>query len=153
MMYYMPMLSQFLTLKKFCFDCLLHAYIRDGSYKMLNNLLKYRQFGFSTQYRNLFNTCRSHHLQQNGRIFVKSFHCSVHMHSTDDTTKKDQIKHEIAPNIATKYERFTDDKATIILDMEEEREKLQTAKSLDVEVVDDTASHMFEGLNTERKLA
>lgn len=74
------------------------------------------------------------------------------MHSNDDSTTKNQTKTNIAPNISTRYERFTDDKATIILDMEEEREKLLDGNLLGIEEVDDSASNIFEGLNTERKV-
>lgn len=74
------------------------------------------------------------------------------MHSNDDSTTKNQTKTNIAPNISTRYERFTDEKATIILDMEEEREKLLDGNSLGIEEVDDSASNIFEGLNTERKV-
>lgn len=118
---------------------------------MWKTLLKYSQFGFSTQYRNILQNCRTHPLQRNGGKFVNEFHCSAYMHSSDDPTTKNPTDHSIAPNIATKYERFTDDKVTIILDMEEEREKLRTGDSPDIEVINDGASNMFQGLNTERK--
>lgn len=118
------------------------------------NILKCSQLGLSTQYRIILQKYLTHRLQQHngGREFLKNFHCSTLMNSNDDSTTKNQIKNDIAPNIATKYERFTDDKTTIILDMEEEREKLQDSNSLDIEEVDDSVSNMFEGLNTERKL-
>lgn len=43
--------------------------------------------------------------------------------STPQETKKEQI---ISPNVATRYDLFTDDRTTIILDIEEEREKLHS---------------------------
>lgn len=115
-------------------------------------ILKCSQLGFSTKYRCILQKYQSHRLQQHGGKFVKNFHCSTLMHSNDDSTTKNQTKNDISPNIATKYERFTDDKATIILDMEEEREKLLADNSMDIEEVNDSASNIFDGLNTERKL-
>lgn len=118
------------------------------------NILKCSQVGISTQYRIILQKYLTNRLQQHeGSKFLRNFHCSCTlMNSNDDTTTKNRVKNNIAPNIATKYERFTDDKATIILDMEEEREKLHDASSLDIEEVDDSVSNIFEGLNTERKL-
>lgn len=117
------------------------------------NILKCSQLGCSAQHRILLQNYLKLKLQQHGgRDFFRNFYCSTLMNSNDDPTKKNQIKNDIAPNIATRYERFTDDKATIILDMEEEREKLLDGESLDIEEVDDSASNIFEGLNTERKL-
>lgn len=89
--------------------------------------------------------------QQIGSELRRNVHCSLSMHSNDDSKTKNQNRGDIAPNIATKYERFTEDNATIILDMEEEREKLQDEHPQGIEVVDDSASDIFQGLNTERK--
>lgn len=114
------------------------------------NILKCSRLGFSTKYRIILQNCLSQ--QQQCWKFSNQFHSSALLYSNDDPTiKNNQTKNDIAPNIATKYERFTDDKATIILDMEEEREKLLTGSSLDSEEVDDSASTTFAGLNTERK--
>lgn len=117
------------------------------------NILKCNQFGFSTRHRIILQKYLSHRLQQHvaGETFTKNFHCSSFMQSNNDSTTKNQTINNIAPNIATKYERFSDDKATIILDMEEERQKLLADNSLDIEEVNDSASNIFVGLNTARK--
>lgn len=121
------------------------------------NILKCSRLGFSTQYRIILQKYLSHRLQHvDGGKFARKIHCGSYMHSNDDSTTKNQTKNQtkndISPNIGTKYERFTEDKATIILDMEEEREKLLADNSLDIEEVNDSVSNIFDGLNTERKL-
>lgn len=99
-----------------------------------------------------FPQCRtilSNRLQNSHIKIVANFHRSAYLRSKDDSEDRNKDSPEIAPNIATKYDLFTDDKATIVLDMEEERERI-LAGELDVEEIDDS-SDIFEGLNTERK--
>lgn len=81
---------------------------------------------------------------------MTNFHNSANCRSKDDSDSKNKDSTDIAPNIASRYEVFTDEKATIVLDMEEERDKL-LAGELDIEEVDDTPSSFYVGLNTERK--
>lgn len=84
---------------------------------------------------------------------MTSFHNTVCYHSKDNDTNADsdsiaKNSASIAPNVATRYELFTDDKADIILDMEEERDKILVGE-LETERTDDSLS-AFDGLNLER---
>lgn len=53
------------------------------------------------------------------------------------------------PAVASRFNVFTDDKATIILDVEEERDRI----SEDVEQVDDLLAEVYAGLNLESKIS
>lgn len=56
---------------------------------------------------------------------------------------KQQIKSELAPNVQSKYENFSDENATIILDIEEERDKLLIENNIRVKN-DDVANVNYE---------
>lgn len=109
-------------------------------------VLKYSQM-LSAQCRTIFRNdlCQ---LPAQHQILVNKFHKSSSFYSKkDDSHSNDPNATEVTPTIASKYERFTDDKATIILDIEEERDKM-LAGAMEIE---DTTPNIFEGLNTERK--
>lgn len=95
----------------------------------------------------LSNRLRNSHIVRDK--VVANFHRCANLRSKDDSESKDKDSPGIAPTFATKYDLFTDDKATIILDMEEERERI-IAGELDIEEIDDSAD-IFAGVNTERK--
>lgn len=103
---------------------------------------------FSAQCRTILNN-KLQQSQINYGGCVTKFHNTVNYRSKDDSDSKNKDTTDIAPNISTKYDVFTDEKATIILDMEEERDKM-LAGELDIEEIDDTPS-IYAGLNTERK--
>lgn len=84
---------------------------------------------------------------------MTSFHNTACHHSKDNDSNSDSDSKApnsagIAPNVATRYELFTDDKASIILDMEEERDSLLVAE-LEKQEIDNSLSP-FDGLNLER---
>lgn len=82
---------------------------------------------------------------------VTGFHHSVWYRSKDgDANPNDEDPTKVTPNIASKYELFTDDKATVILDVEEERDKM-LAGELEIEEIEDDTHNAFAGLNTERE--
>lgn len=62
-------------------------------------------------------------------IQQKSHFCDDSMNRpnlNDSAPKETKKKQIISPNVATRYDLFTDDSTTIILDIEEEREKLHS---------------------------
>lgn len=87
------------------------------------------------------------------RIAQRKFHCNAIFYCDKNSNNKsndtDAIKH-VAPNIANKYEAFSEKNTTVILDMEEEREKM-LAGELETEEVTVSGYDIYEGLNTERK--
>lgn len=89
-------------------------------------------------------------ISRNHNELVANFHKCTLFHSNDDSHSKNQDKLEIAPNIASKYKVFTDDKAEIILDMEEEREKMLRGE-LEIEEVDSSPLDIYASLNTKRR--
>lgn len=105
---------------------------------------------FSAQCRFLLND-NLQKLPINHGGFVTHFHNTTYYRSKDDSDSKKGDSTDIAPDFATKYDVFSDEKTTIVLDMEEERDKM-LAGELDIEQVDDTPS-IFTGLNTERKFS
>lgn len=112
-------------------------------------MLKYSQM-LSAQCRTIFRNdlCQ---LPAQYQILVNKFHKSSCFYSKkDDSHSNDPNATEVTPTIASKYERFTDEKATIILDIEEERDKM-LAGEMDIDEIEDTTPNIFEGLNTERK--
>lgn len=54
------------------------------------------------------------------------------------------------PVLNLKYETFTDENATIILDVEEEREKLFLGQIANQEEIEESGVDSFHGLNLER---
>lgn len=85
-------------------------------------------------------------------ILMKKFHNNNNsLHSKNDDDSKSTTNHpKPSPAIASKYERFTDEKATIILDIEEERDKM-LAGEMETEEIEETTPSIFDGLKTERK--
>lgn len=69
----------------------------------------------------------------------------VHDDQSDKPGEDKNISHPTA--VTSKYEIFRDENATVILDVEEEREKLNTNVETEESVADP-----FEGLNLKRKL-
>lgn len=109
------------------------------------NIVKFGQ-RFSTQ-------CRTILLKKSIRLPTQS--CGqankIHFtasHCTKDDDSKSKNDNEITPVIASKYDLFTDDKATVILDIEEERDRLLAGE---IEEIEDAVTSIFEGLNTERR--
>lgn len=88
---------------------------------------------------------------QNNGIKLPTQYCQVrNLHFTTNRLSKDGKSNDndnINPVIASKYEIFTDNTTTIILDMEEERDRILTGES---EEIQDTLPNIFDGLNTER---
>lgn len=83
--------------------------------------------------------------------FLKGFHSSICCRTKDnDSSPKDDDPSKVTPIIASKYELFTEEKATVILDIEEERDKM-LAGELEIEEIEDAAHNIFAGLNTERE--
>lgn len=83
--------------------------------------------------------------------FVRGFHSSVCCRTKDDDLNpKNDNPLKVTPIIASKYELFTEEKATVILDIEEERDKM-LAGELEIEEVEDAAHNIYAGLNTERE--
>lgn len=88
------------------------------------------------------------------QIVTTYFHSDCCYRSKDDNSKSkdsDPLK-EVTPTIASRYELFNDEKASIILDVEEERDKM-LAGELDIEEIEDATPNAFAGLNTERMIA
>lgn len=52
------------------------------------------------------------------------------------------------PAVASKFNVYRDDKATVILDVEEERDRITE----DIEQTDDLLDNAYSGLNLERKI-
>lgn len=72
---------------------------------------------------------------------------SVRRFSQDDSTKSPDSKtKQNITAVTSKFEVFRDEDATIILDVEEEREKLNSVIETEESIVD-----AFAGLNLERK--
>lgn len=84
-----------------------------------------------------------------GNVSAK-FHKSISYRSKDDEDKSKSDEPKIAPAVSSRYQLFTDDNATVILDMEEERDKILHGE-MEIEEIEDAAPDIFAGLNTERK--
>lgn len=111
-------------------------------------IVKYIQ-QFSAQCRTIIPNNTINKLPDKCNQFVRNVHIGVvHQSNNDDSNSKDESK--ITPAIGTKYEVFNDDNAAIILDIEEERDKM-LANELDIELVEDAAQNIYAGLNTERE--
>lgn len=116
------------------------------------NIVKLSQ-RFSAHYRTILNG-NSVKLSHRSPGIVTGFHSSVCCWSKDDddnsNSKDENVIPKVAPTIASRYELFTEEKASIILDVEEERDKM-LAGELDYEEIEDAAPDAFAGLNTERE--
>lgn len=88
-------------------------------------------------------------LRNNRQCIILAKH--LHDEFTNDPTKlvtnpKDKLR-ITTPAVASKFNVFSDDKAEIILDVEEERQRI----SEDIEQTDDLLDEAYSGLNLERK--
>lgn len=100
--------------------------------------------------------CRPIHLNDTNklrtwhRVIVRQFYNNnLDLSKRDDSHSNDQnAAPDVTPTIASKFERFSDDKATIILDIEEERDKMLAGE---IEEIEDTTPSIFDGLNIERE--
>lgn len=113
-------------------------------------LLKHSQL-LSAQCRSILRNDLNQAPAQYG-ILMKKFHNNNNsLHSKMDDDSKSTANHpNPSPAIASKYERFTDEKATIILDIEEERDKM-LAGEMETEEIEETTPSIFDGLKTESK--
>lgn len=87
------------------------------------------------------------------QIVTTYFHSDCCYRSKDDNSKsKDENpSKKVTPTIASRYELFNEEKASIILDVEEERDKM-LAGEMEIEEIEDAAPNAFAGLNTERMI-
>lgn len=76
--------------------------------------------------------------------------CSNKEYNMDETEKKlKSTQTKSSPIVSSKYELFTDENATIILDIEEERDKI-LANELAIEEVNECPRSLYDGLNLNR---
>ncbi|XP_031636663.1 uncharacterized protein LOC116349366 [Contarinia nasturtii] len=106
------------------------------------NILKYGQ-RFSAQYRKVLKNVKPA-IQYDQ--FVIHFHNGAFCRSKDDDNSDTKSGSNVTPTIDSKFDVFNDDSATIILDIEEEREKILAGE---IEDVEDTTPNIYTGLNIE----
>ncbi|XP_055323311.1 uncharacterized protein LOC129578569 [Sitodiplosis mosellana] len=115
-------------------------------------MLKIVKFGrrLSAQYRTILTSYPAKWSFGPEQIVSTCFHNGVCCRSKDDDSNpKDEDASKVAPNIASRYELFDEQKAAVILDVEEERDKM-LAGELEIEEIEDAAPNPFAGLNIER---
>lgn len=81
--------------------------------------------------------------------FDQKFHSNTYCCSKNDDNSNTKDGSSVTPTIGSKYDVFSDDNATIILDIDEEREKILAEE---IEYMEAAEPNVFAGLNTERKL-
>lgn len=123
--------------------------------RITHTMLKIVKFGqrLSVQYRTILTNYPVKSPFGTQQIVTTYFHSDCCYRSKDDSSKskdEDPLK-KVTPTIASRYELFNEDKASIILDVEEERDKL-LAGEMEIEVIEDTTPNAFAGLNTERMI-
>lgn len=82
-----------------------------------------------------------------------SLHTNIMFRTKNDKTddKKSIQQSNRTPVSSITYELFDENKSTVILDIEEEREKLLSGE-LEIEEVDESSPSPYEKMNTTRKL-
>lgn len=82
---------------------------------------------------------------------LRSNFCSRSESKTGENSNSENVSDRVKSNpvVASKYELFTEENATVILDIEEERDKM-LANELEGEVVHEVERDIYDGLNIER---
>lgn len=78
---------------------------------------------------------------------VKSFHDEFSTESPKRKTTTDET-FKTSPAVASKFSVFSDDNATVILDIDEERQRI----SKDIHETEDLLADTYSGLNLESKV-